>query len=261
VPHALVGMKLQARVSDALIELLHRGEPVAVHARSRRRGGYTTRDDHIAFSRSIQSLEDGLGVRIFDRGTRSVRLTSSGLTLLKRARSMLAQAAELAREVEGLAQATRGTLAFGAGLMAIDGALAGLLPRLRTQSPQLRIDVAVGNWRQLQRQLEEERIEFFVGYPGALAADPEYTTVALPQEPTSIYCRPDHPLVTGPAAPSPHQLRDYAWANVATADNPRRSSPPTCFCSPGARGCWGMSRRDLSSTSAADSCRACRPRS
>jgi transposase len=47
VPHALVGLRLQARVSDALIELLHRGERVAVHARSSRRGGYTTRDDHM----------------------------------------------------------------------------------------------------------------------------------------------------------------------------------------------------------------------
>jgi transposase len=34
VPHALVGSKLEARVSSALIELLHKGERVAVHARS-----------------------------------------------------------------------------------------------------------------------------------------------------------------------------------------------------------------------------------
>lgn len=47
VPHALVGTKLEARVSDGLIELLHRGERVAAHPRSRRRGGYTTRDDHM----------------------------------------------------------------------------------------------------------------------------------------------------------------------------------------------------------------------
>jgi hypothetical protein len=46
-PHALVGTKLQARVSDALIELQHRGERVAVLARSCRRVGYTTRDDHV----------------------------------------------------------------------------------------------------------------------------------------------------------------------------------------------------------------------
>jgi transposase len=47
VPHALVGTKLEARVSDALVEVLHKGERVAVHARSHRRGGFTTRDDHM----------------------------------------------------------------------------------------------------------------------------------------------------------------------------------------------------------------------
>lgn len=47
VPHALVGSRLEARVSDALVEVLHRGERVAAHARSDRRGGFTTRDDHM----------------------------------------------------------------------------------------------------------------------------------------------------------------------------------------------------------------------
>ena len=47
VPHALVGSRLDARVTDALVELLHKGQSVAVHPRSDRRGGYTTRDDHM----------------------------------------------------------------------------------------------------------------------------------------------------------------------------------------------------------------------
>lgn len=47
VPHALVGTRLEARVSDALVELMHRGERVAVHARSDRRGGFTTLDEHM----------------------------------------------------------------------------------------------------------------------------------------------------------------------------------------------------------------------
>jgi transposase len=47
VPHALVGARLEARVSDALVEVLHKGESVAVHPRSDRQGGFTTRDDHM----------------------------------------------------------------------------------------------------------------------------------------------------------------------------------------------------------------------
>jgi transposase len=47
VPHALVGLELDARITDALVELLHRGRRVACHARSARRGGYTTVDEHM----------------------------------------------------------------------------------------------------------------------------------------------------------------------------------------------------------------------
>ncbi|MGJ5843037.1 IS21 family transposase [Microvirgula aerodenitrificans] len=47
VPHSLVGLELQARVTDALVEVLHRGQRVACHARSSRRGGFTTVDEHM----------------------------------------------------------------------------------------------------------------------------------------------------------------------------------------------------------------------
>ena len=40
-------MKLEARITDALVEVLHRGERVACHARSARRGGFTTLDEHM----------------------------------------------------------------------------------------------------------------------------------------------------------------------------------------------------------------------
>ena len=47
VSHSLVGLKLEARITDALVEVLHRGERVACHARSTRRGGFTTLDEHM----------------------------------------------------------------------------------------------------------------------------------------------------------------------------------------------------------------------
>ena len=47
VPHPLVGSELEARITDALVEVLHRGQRVACHARSSRRGGFTTLDEHM----------------------------------------------------------------------------------------------------------------------------------------------------------------------------------------------------------------------
>lgn len=47
VPHALVGQVVDARITTAAVELLHHGQRVACHARSDRRGGFTTVSDHM----------------------------------------------------------------------------------------------------------------------------------------------------------------------------------------------------------------------
>jgi transposase len=47
VPHALVGQQLEARVTTAVVELMHRGQRVASHARNSRQGGFTTTTAHM----------------------------------------------------------------------------------------------------------------------------------------------------------------------------------------------------------------------
>ena len=47
VPHALVGQALEARITRHGVELLLRGQRVAAHARSDRRGGFTTVEQHM----------------------------------------------------------------------------------------------------------------------------------------------------------------------------------------------------------------------
>ena len=47
VPHALIGQSLEARITTLAVELLHRGQRVASHARSSRRGHFTTVAEHM----------------------------------------------------------------------------------------------------------------------------------------------------------------------------------------------------------------------
>ncbi|MFA5496495.1 MAG: IS21 family transposase [Porticoccaceae bacterium] len=47
VPHALVGSTLDARLTTHTVELLHRGNRIALHVRSTKRGGFTTVDAHM----------------------------------------------------------------------------------------------------------------------------------------------------------------------------------------------------------------------
>lgn len=168
-----------------------------------------------AFSRSIQALEEEFGMRLFDRGTRSVKPTTTGAHVIARAKELLARARDLAQEVNYLSHGEGGTLRFGASLFAVDSVLPGVLPQLQQNRPGLRLHVEVSQWEILLEHLEKEQIEFFIAYPGKLAQDARFVVQALAPQPASIYCRPGHPLLD-PARQPPHpqQVPLYPWAAI-----------------------------------------------
>jgi DNA-binding transcriptional LysR family regulator len=139
--------------------------------------------------------------------------------MVQRARRLLAHAADLAREVESTAQADGGELSVGASLMAIDSVLHGVLPTLRQQSPNLKVNIEVGQWQLLQQHLEQERIEFFVSYPGPLARHDDFSVTPLKPQPASVFCRPGHPLASPGRPPKARQLPDFPWAIVQMPDD------------------------------------------
>lgn len=168
-----------------------------------------------AFSRSIQALEAEFGMRLFDRSTRSVKATTTGLHLIARAKEMLARARDLAQEVGYLSQAEGGTLSFGASLFAVDGVLQGVLPQLTQSRPGLRLNVEVSQWEILLHHLENEQIEFFIAYAGHLDQDARFNVIPLAPRLASLYCRAGHPLVANPKQrPHPAQVPLYPWAAV-----------------------------------------------
>ena len=156
--------------------------------------------------------------RCASEGTSSVQVTAAGRHLVERARRLLAHASDLSHEVDSIAQADGGELSFGASLMAIDGVLRGVLPSLKQQSPRLKLRVEVSQWQLLQQHLEQERIEFFVGYPGLLARNGEFAVTPLTPQPASIFCRRGHPLASPGRRPSPKQVPSFPWAIVQMAD-------------------------------------------
>lgn len=168
-----------------------------------------------AFSRSIQTLEDELGLRLFDRGTRSVRATTTGLQIIAQAKDLLARASAMAKVASYVANAEGGTLSFGASLLAVDTVLPGLLTELTLNRPKLRLNIEVSQWEVLLHHLENDQIEFFIAYPGHLAQDARFKVTPLAPRPASIFCRAEHPLLIAPnQAPHPNQLPNYPWAAV-----------------------------------------------
>ena len=163
------------------------------------------------FGRSIQSLEEELGLRLFDRTTRSVALTAAGRQVFAHARTLLMHARGFSEEMRTLSGAESGAVAFGASQFAVDAVLPGVLPRLRAQAPGLQVHVHIAQWEDLLADLDAERIEFFIAFPGGLTKRSDYRLADLPSQPASFFCRAAHPLLAAGGTPSREDTLRYPW--------------------------------------------------
>ncbi|MFC5698041.1 LysR family transcriptional regulator [Pseudomonas sp. GCM10022186] len=177
-----------------------------------------------AFSRSIQSLEADLGVRLFDRDTRSVMLTSAGQQLIARARELMGCASKLVAEANDIAGAEGGELSFGVSLMAANVTIPNVLTTLKQRAPKLVVNVEVNYWIHLLRRLELEHIEFVVtALKVDRDTDPRFAVRHLPPQPASIFCRRDHPLALQDTPITHEQILAYPWNAVSTDDTHARA--------------------------------------
>jgi LysR family cyn operon transcriptional activator len=88
-----------------------------------------------AISRQILALEDDLGLALFFRVGRQVRLTPDGEDLLRRSRRLLSEAESLRERAHTLKQGQTGLLRVGATPQVIETLLANFLPLHRRRHP------------------------------------------------------------------------------------------------------------------------------
>jgi len=98
-----------------------------------------------AVSRSISRLEQRLGVRLFTRTTRQMRLTEAGRMYFEQCRQALNQLVEAEREVTGHQVAPSGLLRISAPTTFGHYRLLPLLPAFRERFPEVKVEVNVSN--------------------------------------------------------------------------------------------------------------------
>jgi DNA-binding transcriptional LysR family regulator len=98
-----------------------------------------------AVSRSISRLEKRLGLRLFVRTTRSVRLTDAGRTYFAQCQQALAQLADAEREVMGQQALPSGTLRISVPTTYGHHRILPLLPAFRERFPDIRLHVHLSN--------------------------------------------------------------------------------------------------------------------
>lgn len=94
-----------------------------------------------AASRQLHALEAELGMLLFDRIGRRLRLTSEGEDLLPRARRLLAEAQSLRERARALQSGQTGQIKIGATPPMIETVLAGFLAKYRRRQPGIEVAV------------------------------------------------------------------------------------------------------------------------
>lgn len=165
-----------------------------------------------ALSKSIQKLEEELGLILFDRTTRSVVPTAAAEQLLPWAVRLTRETEDMRREARMLSGAVTGAIAIGADPVSIEALLPRALARSLAQAPDLRPTIRTGDQSSLIARLLQRELDFVV--LGALEFDAIHTDEALtiqrlPPEPSVILARAGHPLIRDDAPPMAYL--DYPW--------------------------------------------------
>lgn len=98
-----------------------------------------------AVSRSVGRLEERMGVRLFVRTTRQIRLTEVGRAYFEQCRQALTQLVEAERMATGQQLLPVGTLRISVPTTYAHYRLLPLLPEFRERHPEVRLDVHVSN--------------------------------------------------------------------------------------------------------------------
>ncbi|WP_051244640.1 LysR family transcriptional regulator [Azohydromonas australica] len=147
-----------------------------------------------AVSKTLAEVEKMFGVALFLRSTRGTEPTAYGQTVVRFARSVLADFDRTREEIAAVSSGAAGRVRVGAMVVATPVLLAQAIERIKAQSPQTTVLVEEGDLTKLLPQLRLGELDVFVGRLEPGYAAPDLETEPLYEEPMRIVCGPDHPL-------------------------------------------------------------------
>jgi DNA-binding transcriptional LysR family regulator len=117
-----------------------------------------------AISRQIQLLEDELGVKLFVRDRKSLRLTAAGEALLYRVKRVMSELTTARSEIDSLLGELRGTVRLGINETVAREFLPGFLQRFHARHPNIGFEFIVANSDDLSDVLLRDEVDIIIGY-------------------------------------------------------------------------------------------------
>ncbi|MGU3412101.1 transcriptional regulator CynR [Enterobacteriaceae bacterium C34A] len=130
-----------------------------------------------ALSQQIRLLEQTLGVALFDRTGRSIRLTDAGLVFQQHARQALNALEAGARAVHDVEDLSRGHLRLGVTPTYTPWLVGPLLAAFRQRYPAIALTLSEATQEQIEQQLLNDELDIGLGFAGDHAAELTATPV------------------------------------------------------------------------------------
>ena len=145
-----------------------------------------------ALSRRIAHLEDQLGVRLFDRTTRSVALTLLGERFLGQVRSVIADLDRSVVSLHDVAHLEAGDVTVGCVFSAVHQFLPPVIRTFRERHPRVLVRIIEEGADEVLACVKSGQADFALNYTGM--QDPEVEFTPLLKEPFVLACPVGHPL-------------------------------------------------------------------
>jgi LysR family cyn operon transcriptional activator len=146
-------------------------------------------------SQQIKQLEHTLGVELFDRSGRTVRLTDAGSAYVHHARLALRDLEAAERAVHDVRDLSRGNLRIAVTPTFTAYLIGPLIQQFRAAYPGIRVTVLETNQDRIEADLLADRLDLGIGFAGGHAAGIEVRTLFT--ETLSLVVGSGHPLGTG----------------------------------------------------------------
>ncbi|MES2756037.1 MAG: LysR family transcriptional regulator [Pseudomonadota bacterium] len=147
-----------------------------------------------AVSSSINDLESGLGMALFERSSKGMMPTAAGELLVFRIKRALAELRHIEADLAALRGSTEGRVVIGALPLGRTAILPRAMCAVLARHPRLRFCTVEGPFDKLAAQLRAGDIDFVLGAlrPADYASD--LTGEALLTDPMALVVRSGHPL-------------------------------------------------------------------
>lgn len=185
-------------------------------------------------SKQIKRLEEELGVKLFDRGSRHIRLTAAGRVFHNRLEKILGLVDGAIREIADIGTGSSGSIRLGT--ITTSGAM--ILPALINQFHQLHPDVTFEIWEsegaRILEMLDSRTIE--IAITRTQVDNETYNSIVLPHEPFVMLMNERNPIGAAPDEVRLAELEGQSliiplrWKSIFISNCKRLGFEPKIFC-------------------------------